>query len=62
VLLGSNHDEASAFSPTWQISTTQAYQALLDQRLALHSARRGHNLARISSLVRRAKDVFRDAE
>jgi hypothetical protein len=28
----------------------------------LHSARRGHNLARISSLVRRAKDVFRDAE
>jgi para-nitrobenzyl esterase len=39
VLLGSNHDEASAFSPTWQISTTQAYQALLDQRLAPLSAR-----------------------
>jgi hypothetical protein len=30
--------------------------------VVLHSARRGHNLARISSLVRRAKDVFRDAE
>jgi len=30
--------------------------------LTLHSARRGHNLARISSLVRRAKGVFRDAE
>jgi hypothetical protein len=28
----------------------------------LHSARRGQNLARISSLVRRAKSVFRDAE
>jgi len=28
----------------------------------LHSARRGHNLARISSLVRRAEGVFRDAE
>jgi len=39
VLLGSNHDEASAFGPTWQISTTQAYQALLDQRLAPLSAR-----------------------
>jgi hypothetical protein len=32
------------------------------RRLDLHSARRGHNLARISSLVRRAKGVFRDAE
>jgi hypothetical protein len=30
--------------------------------LDLHSARRGHNLARISSLVWRAKSVFRDAE
>ena len=30
--------------------------------LYLHSARRGHNLARISSLVRRAEGVFRDAE
>ncbi|HEX3638108.1 MAG TPA: hypothetical protein VHV99_22035 [Paraburkholderia sp.] len=30
--------------------------------LDLHSARRGHNLARISSLVRRAKGVFRDTE
>jgi para-nitrobenzyl esterase len=39
VLLGSNHDEASAFSPTWQISTTQAYQTLLDQRFAPLSAR-----------------------
>jgi para-nitrobenzyl esterase len=39
VLLGSNHDEASAFSPDWQISTIQAYQQLLDQRFAPLSAR-----------------------
>jgi hypothetical protein len=34
----------------------------LDDPQALHSARRGHNLARISSLIWRAKSVFRDAE
>lgn len=34
VLLGSNHDEASAFSPAWQISTKQAYRAMLADRFA----------------------------
>jgi para-nitrobenzyl esterase len=29
VLLGSNHDEASAFSPAWQIATTAAYEQFL---------------------------------
>ena len=37
-------------------------QRILQDTRVLHSARRGHNLARISSLVRRAKGVFRDAE
>jgi transposase len=37
-------------------------QSYVSVKPALHSARRGHNLARISSLVRRAKGVFRDAE
>jgi para-nitrobenzyl esterase len=32
VLLGSNHDEASAFSPDWQIATTEAYQRMLHER------------------------------
>jgi len=39
VLLGSNHDEASAFSPAWQISTMPAYQAWLDERFAPMSKR-----------------------
>ncbi|WP_144158194.1 carboxylesterase/lipase family protein [Paraburkholderia sp. BCC1885] len=38
VLLGSNHDEASAFSPTWQIATSRAYQAMLGDRFAPLSA------------------------
>lgn len=39
VLLGSNHDEASAFSPSWQIKTKSAYQQLLDNRFVPLSAR-----------------------
>jgi hypothetical protein len=40
----------------------QTSETALGDFLVLHSARRGHNLARISSLVRRAEGVFRDAE
>ncbi|RKP57688.1 carboxylesterase/lipase family protein [Pararobbsia silviterrae] len=32
VLLGSNHDEASAFSPDWQIHTKAAFEQMLEQR------------------------------
>ena len=46
------------------ILTGNAYRvfAFLRKTRVLHSARRGHNLARISSLIRRAKGVFREAE
>ena len=58
VLLGSNRDEASAFSPTWQISTTRAYQAMLGDRFAPVSARFAalypvKNDADVSATVRR---------
>ena len=39
VLLGSNHDEASAFGSSWRIKTEPAYQNLLDTRFAPLSAR-----------------------
>lgn len=32
VLLGSNQDEASAFSPAWMIETKEAYRRFLDER------------------------------